>query len=136
MSEVTALPTEPQPLPFSSCCTSHAHPHFLHFFKNGPTPASFSFIFGLFKPKSLQFLQKMNVKKCHVNPVHGTGIQTHNLSSTSRAPHPFSSFVCSRLSRGAFHFTIWEEVPLVELRLMSFRLDNETNWKEKRETNS
>ena len=34
------------------------------FFKNGPTPASFLFIFGLFKQKSLQFLQQINVKKC------------------------------------------------------------------------
>ena len=31
------------------------------FFKNGPTPASFSFIFGLFK-QSIQFLQQNNVK--------------------------------------------------------------------------
>ena len=34
------------------------------FFKNGPTPASFSFIFGLFKQTSLQFLQQIYVKKC------------------------------------------------------------------------
>ena len=32
--------------------------------KNGPTPASFSFIFGLFKQTSLQFLQQIYVKKC------------------------------------------------------------------------
>ena len=32
------------------------------FFKNGPTPASFSFIFGLFTQTSLQFLQQINVK--------------------------------------------------------------------------
>ena len=31
------------------------------FKKNGPTPASFSFIFGLFK-QTLQFLQQINVK--------------------------------------------------------------------------
>ena len=33
-------------------------------FKNGPTQASFSFIFGLFKQISLQFLQQIYVKKC------------------------------------------------------------------------
>ena len=32
-------------------------------FLNGPTPASFSFIFGLFK-QTIQFLQQINVKKC------------------------------------------------------------------------
>ena len=32
-------------------------------FLNGPTPASFSFIFGLFK-QTLQFLQQKYVKKC------------------------------------------------------------------------
>ena len=31
------------------------------FFKNGPTLASFSFIFGLFKQTSLQFLQQIYV---------------------------------------------------------------------------
>ena len=34
------------------------------FKKNGPTPASFSFIFGLFKQTSLQFLQQIYVEKC------------------------------------------------------------------------
>ena len=42
--------------------------------KNGPTPASFSFIFGLFKQTLLQFLQQIYVKKCHVHPVYGAGI--------------------------------------------------------------
>ena len=32
-------------------------------FKNGPIPASFSFIFGLFK-QAIQFLQQIYVKKC------------------------------------------------------------------------
>ena len=32
-------------------------------FKNGPTPASFSFIFSFFKQTSLQFLQQIYVKK-------------------------------------------------------------------------
>ena len=34
--------------------------HRLNLFLNGPTPASFSFIFGLFK-QTLQFLQQINV---------------------------------------------------------------------------
>ena len=39
------------------------------FLKNGPTPASFSFIFGLFK-QTIQFLQQINAKKCpNVHPV-------------------------------------------------------------------
>ena len=32
------------------------------FLKNGPTPASFSFIFGIFKQTSLQFLQQIYTK--------------------------------------------------------------------------
>ena len=37
---------------------------YLRFFlKIGPTPASFLFIFGLFK-QTIQFLQQINVKKC------------------------------------------------------------------------
>ena len=42
--------------------------------KNGPTPASFSFIFGPFK-QIIQFLQQIKVKKCpNVHPVYSTGI--------------------------------------------------------------
>ena len=41
----------------------------MFFYKNGPTPASFSFIFGLFE-QTIQFLQQINVKNVH--PVHGT----------------------------------------------------------------
>ena len=36
------------------------------FFKNGQTPASFSFIFGLFKQTSLQLLQQIYVKKMSI----------------------------------------------------------------------
>ena len=32
------------------------------FLKNGPTPASFLFIFGIFKQTSLEYLQQINVK--------------------------------------------------------------------------
>ena len=36
---------------------------YIKFFLNGPAPASFTFIFGLFK-QTLQFLQQIYVKKC------------------------------------------------------------------------
>ena len=54
------------------------------FLKNGPTLASFSIIFGLFKQTSLQFLQQINVKIVH--PVYGAGIRTHNLQNVSLFP--------------------------------------------------
>ena len=50
------------------------------FEKNGPTPASFSFIFGLFK-QAIQFLQQINVK--NVNLAYGTGIPTHDFVNMS-----------------------------------------------------
>ena len=53
------------------------------FLNNGPIPASFSFIFGLFKPTSFQFLQQINVKKCHVHPVYNARIRTHDLWNMS-----------------------------------------------------
>ena len=34
----------------------------ISFFKNGPTPASISFIYGLLKQTGLHFLQQFNVK--------------------------------------------------------------------------
>ena len=49
----------------------------------GPTPASFSCIFGLFK-QTTQFLQQMNVKNVH--PVYGAGIRTNDLSNMSHNP--------------------------------------------------
>ena len=44
----------------------------------GPTRASFSFIFGIFK-QTIQFLLQINVKNVH--PVYGTWIRTHHLES-------------------------------------------------------
>ena len=55
------------------------------FKKNGPTPASFAFIFGLFK-QTVHFLQQINEKNIH--PVYGTGIMNHDLSEMSRQPQP------------------------------------------------
>ena len=40
-------------------------------------------IFGLFKQTSFQILQQINVKKCHVHPVYGTRIRTHDLQNVS-----------------------------------------------------
>ena len=55
-------------------------------YKNGPTPASFLFIIGLFK-QTIQFLQQINVKNFpNVHLVYGNGIQTHNLSNMSHHP--------------------------------------------------
>ena len=72
--EATALPTAP-----------HRCPTILHL-KNGPTPASFPFIFSLFKQTT--FLQQINVKKCHVHPVYDAGIRTHDLLNMSLLSYP------------------------------------------------
>ena len=56
------------------------------FLKNWPTPATFSFIFGLFKQTSIQFLQQINMKKCQFHPVYGAGMRTHDLSIMSHLP--------------------------------------------------
>ena len=45
----------------------------------------FSFHFGLLK-HTLQFLQQINVKKFHVNPVYDTGIKTYNLLNMRHLP--------------------------------------------------
>ena len=55
------------------------------FWKYGPTPASYSFIFSLFK-QTRQFFQQINAKNVH--PVYGSGIRTHNLSNMSCHPQP------------------------------------------------
>ena len=53
------------------------------FKKNGPTPASFLFLFRVFKP-TIQFLQQIYVKNVH--PVNGAGIQTQDLRNVSLFP--------------------------------------------------
>ena len=55
--------------------------HLCFCFLNVPTPASFS----LYK-QSINFLQQVNVKQCHVHPVYSGGTSTHNLSNMSRLP--------------------------------------------------
>ena len=54
--------------------------------KDRANPGLFSFIFGLFKQTSLNFLQQINVKKYHVHPVYGTGIWTHDLRNLNLLP--------------------------------------------------
>ena len=46
------------------------------FFKNGPSSASFSFIFGLFK-QTIEIVQQIDVN--NVYSVSGTGIQTRDI---------------------------------------------------------
>ena len=58
------------------------------FKKNAPTPASFSFIFGLFKQTSIQFLQQINVKKSQFHPIYGAEIRTHDLLITPISTRP------------------------------------------------
>ena len=52
-------------------------------FLNGPTPASFSFIFGLFKQTLLQYLQQINVKMSIQYPVPGFELITFRLRVSS-----------------------------------------------------
>ena len=66
-----------------SCCYQIGPLLATLFLKNGPIPASFSFIFGLFI-QPIQFFHQINVKNVH--PVYSTGIQTHNHSNMSRHP--------------------------------------------------
>ena len=55
-------------------------------FFNGPTPASFSFIFSLF----YQTLQLGNVKNVH--PVNRARIRTHNLGTDYESPYQIDHF--------------------------------------------
>ena len=55
------------------------------FLKNGPTLASFSFIFSLFK-QTLQFYNKYMWKNVH--PLNCAGIRTHDLRIVSLFPLP------------------------------------------------
>ena len=65
----------------------------IFFLKNGPTPASYSFIF-VFSNKHYNFLQQINVKI--VLPVYGARIRTHNLQNMSLLPWPLDQGSCTR----------------------------------------
>ena len=43
-------------------------------------------LFSVFSNKPYIFLQQINVKKCHVHPVYGAGIRTHDLRNVSLLP--------------------------------------------------
>ena len=55
------------------------------FLKNGPSPASFSFIFGLFQTNNTIFTTNQ-CEKCQVHPVSSARIRTHDLWNMSRLP--------------------------------------------------
>ena len=48
---------------------------------------------------NITILQQINVKKCHVHPVYGAGIQTYNLWNVSLFPKP--------LDQGYLVYLIW-----------------------------
>ena len=82
----------------------HAMRRKIFFLKNWPTPASFSFIFILFK-QTIQFLEQINVKKCpNVHLVQDTGIRTHDLLNMSHHPLPLDQG--SRSRRMISHMTL------------------------------
>ena len=54
----------------------------IRFFKNGPTPASFSFIFVF----SNQFYNKYICEKMSIQYRYGSGIRNHNLRNMSLLP--------------------------------------------------
>ena len=51
--------------------------------KNGPSPASLSFIFVI-SNKQYNFFQQINVENVH--PIYGAGIRTHNLWNMNLLP--------------------------------------------------
>ena len=55
------------------------------FLKMGQTRPLFR-LFSVFFKQTIQFLQQINVKKCHVHPVYGAGIRTHDLWIVSLLP--------------------------------------------------
>ena len=73
------------------------------FFKNWPTPASFSFIFGLFQTNIITILQQIYVKNVH--PVYGAGIRTHDLWNVSLFPLPLEISMLAASSSAAAHFS-------------------------------
>ena len=58
----------------------------LSFFKKIGQPRPLFRLFSIFSNKQYNFLQQIKVKKCHVHPVYGNGIQTHDLWNVSLIP--------------------------------------------------
>ena len=73
------------------------------YFLNGPNPASLSFIFGLFKQTSLQFIQQIYMKKCpssiHCWESNPQPSEKESLSITTRpglTPYNLLNFKCKK----------------------------------------
>ena len=60
-------------------------------FLNGPTPASFPFIFCFFK-QTLRFFTTNKSEKCQVHPVYGAEIRTHDVMYMSCLPLPLDQW--------------------------------------------
>ena len=96
--------------------------------KNGPTPASFSFIFGLFKQASLQFLQQIYAEKMSIQytlpgfepSTFGTWVSS--LYHKTRAPAPITKmFVIlkSKIVWTSFCQKIWYDLKNEFLRCVN-----------------
>jgi len=57
-----------------------------YFFKKIGQPQPLFCLFLFFSNKQYNFLQQINVKKCHVHQVFVPGTRTHNLSNLSCLP--------------------------------------------------
>ena len=62
-----------------------------NFFLNGPTPASFPFIYCFFE-QTLRFFTTNKSEKCQVHPVYGNEIRTHDVMNMSRLPLPLDQW--------------------------------------------
>ena len=88
------------------------------FYKNGPTPASFSFIFSLFK-QTLQFLQQIYVKKCpssiRCRDSNPRPLEHEFLPKTTRPGlPPYHSINVLLLGRSGCHSPSTKRAPWVE----------------------
>ena len=104
-------------------------------FSNGQTPASFSFIFGLFQI-NIPFLQQINVKKCPSSiRRQDDRISIHDLSNMSHQPWPLDQGSHPKRiviqSRDAIK-PVWllklynwfqKEKLLIQLKMHTFHLD-------------
>ena len=70
---------------WTTCCSTFFY--IFNFLSKWSNPGLFPFIFGPFK-QTIQFLQQLNVQKCHVYPVYSERIWTHDLSNISHLPLP------------------------------------------------
>ena len=88
--------------------TTTAHIRSLSFLKNGPTPASFSFIFGLFKQTSLQFLQQIIFYRIQPVTPHRSFYRRSKWEVKVNAFTPCdksTQILCVNATRGLFLYT-------------------------------